>query len=603
MAFMTTAIVVIFVGFAAAMGAGALLGAGPTSLVPSDRPEETGFPEVGVTASVTLPPVPSPSASPEPTSTLTPTPDLGVEAILSAMTLEDQVGQTIMMGVNGTSMLPATCDFLFDVRPGAVFYRGANAVDPWQLRAFSQGLQDCASRASLPGGLLIAIDHEGQVVYRFDSGATVFPSAMAVGAAHDEDLAFQVALAAGQEMAFSGVNMILGPVADITTSPANSVISIRAYGGDAQEVATMVSRTVEGYLAAGVLPVLKHFPGHGSVTADSHLWLPIDGTDLPGLTSWHLVPFRAGIEAGAPAVMLSHVAFPSIDPSGRPASLSPVLIQDVLRGEIGFEGIAITDALGMGAISSGQGLSVPEAAVQAIIAGEDMVIAATPYEAVAVRDAILEAVQNGRLPVERLLQAVRRILTVRLRWRAQDYATDDVDWGANQALARDAGRRAVTLVRDLDGLVPMPASWQRLLVVCPYGLSPLTDVLARSGRAFVLVNYSPPRGGAVAEQATLQQVPQWAPDYDGVLVCTWDAYLASVMYGDTSQVEMVVGLQRMGVPTIVVALRSAYDLVGFPDIRAYLASFGTTEGQLSAVGEALVGEWDPSGVAPVGLAQ
>jgi beta-N-acetylhexosaminidase len=519
------------------------------------------------------------------------------------MSIEDLVGQTIMMGVNGTSMLAPTCDFLFQVMPGGVFYRGGNVIDPWQLRSFSQGLQDCAQRLGLPGGLLIAIDHEGEVVYRYDEGATVFPSAMAVGAAHDEDLAFQVAYASGQELAFSGVNMIFGPVADVLTTPANSVISIRAYGGNAEFVARMVSATVEGYLAAGVLPVLKHFPGHGSVAVDSHLGLPIDDTDLAGLTASHLVPFSGGIDAGARAIMISHVAFPAIDPSGTVASLSSVLLEGVLRGQMGYEGIAITDALGMGAISSGEQLSVPQAAVRAIVAGEDMVIAATPYEAIAVRNALLDAVQTGALPVERLQQAVRRILTIKLMRLVQAHQTIDVDWGANQALALEVSRRAVTVVRDSDGLVPLPGLWQRVLVVCPYGLGRLTDPLAGSGISFDLVNYSAPRGSAVVEQTALREIPQWAAAYDGVIVCTWDAYLASVLYGDTSQIEMVTGLQRQGVPTIVVALRSPFDLLGFPDVRTYVATFGTTDGQLAGVGEVLVGQSEATGLAPVDLGQ
>ncbi|MGW8252056.1 MAG: glycoside hydrolase family 3 N-terminal domain-containing protein, partial [Anaerolineales bacterium] len=195
-----------------------------------------------------------------------------VEATLAGMTLEEKIGQMILTGIEGDTFTPQTCSYIQGLRPAGVTLGGENLLDPESLRAFTAGLQTCAKQAGMPP-LLVTLAHEGEYVDRFQSGTTTFPAALALGAAGDPRTAYQAALASGQELAYAGVNLILGPVADVLTNYDNEVISQRAYGGDVEQVSQYVSQAVRGYLQAGMIPVLKHFPGHGSSREDSHLGL------------------------------------------------------------------------------------------------------------------------------------------------------------------------------------------------------------------------------------------------------------------------------------------------------------------------------------------
>jgi beta-N-acetylhexosaminidase len=597
-----------------------VLAAGIVLLIPSNRLQQLAMlasPTASNTATVMTP---TPTASPTHTSTHTPTvtptptitpvftktpmatPDPRVEEALSMMSDAQLAGQMVMTGIYGQMIVPEMCNLIARMEPGGIFYRKGNVIDPRWLESFSEGISECARLAGIEMELFIAIDHEGQYGYSFGSGVTHFPMSMAVAATGNLGLANQVAQAVGRELASTGVNMILGPVADVVTNPANVEISTRSFGSDPTEVAALTAITVQGYLSQDLLPVLKHFPGTGAAMVEKRTSLLYDSSDIDTLSQNHLLPFVAGVSAGAPVVMLSNVTYSKLDSLDRPASLSPILINELLKTEVGFGGIVLMDTRGMEAILDEREITVQDAAVQAIAAGADMVLIDSPYEGWAAQLRLLEAIRNGELPIERVKDAVRRILNVKISNNLEGIEpATTVDWSTNQALAEEVGQLAVTLVRDQAGLIPLPDEWKRVLVVCPSQFLSIPNAIWSSGRVVDRFSYSLPTDGPVPNGYRLDSVSSIASGLDGVVVCTYDAYHLQIQYGDVAQVSMIQDLLDQGIPTIVLAMRSPYDLLTFPSVQSYLATFGTTRGQIAGAIDVLLGVTEAAGSLPVNL--
>lgn len=543
--------------------------------------------------------VSSPSPSPAPS----PTPDNRVDELLAEMTVSELVGQTILVGINGKNITSQTCSLIKQLELGGIFYRSGNVETPWQLREFSSGLQNCADQAGIEGGLLIAIDHEGQFVYRFDEGATRFPMPMAIGATGDPTYAYRIANSAGQELDYSGINMIFGPVLDVLSNPDNSVISIRAFGGQSDLVSNYASMTIKGYQDAGILAAAKHFPGHGSVSVDSHDNLPIDHSNIKIILSTHLPAFRTAIANNVPAIMVGHVSYPALDESGLPASISEPIIQGLLKTELGFNGIVMTDALGMGALSQGKSIGVEQGAVEAINAGIDIVLVPSPYQGISVHNRILDAINTGEVSIDRVRDAARRVLQVKVgsNLSTREHIID-VPWDANRALSKDAGESAITIVLDSSDLIPVRPDWHKILLVCLNNFSDIGNALESTGHSVDFIGYSLPIRSAVSEGQMLTSLPARAEGYDGVIVCTYDSHLLASLYSDTSQIELIQGILGRGIPLIIVALKSPFDILDYPAVDAYISSFGTTPGQISGISDALTGTRTiPFGILPVDI--
>jgi beta-N-acetylhexosaminidase len=285
----------------------------------------------------------------------------------------------------------------------------SNVADPAQVRGLTTGLQ--AAAAQLPGGapLLIGTDQEFGTVTRIKAGVTALPAAMAFGAANQPALTEAAWKAAGTELAAMGLNVDFAPDADTLGPDGNAVIGSRSFGGDPKVNAAQVAAAVKGLQSAGVTAAIKHFPGHGHTTGDSHDELPVVAQSKAGWTAQDLPPFQAGIGAGAGMVMSGHLDVKALDP-GVAASFSHAVMTDVLRGQLKFTGVAITDAMNM---SPAMKWPPGEAAVRALLAGNDMLL--MPPDITKARDGIVAAVGDGSLPRARLVEAVTRILTLKFR--------------------------------------------------------------------------------------------------------------------------------------------------------------------------------------------
>jgi beta-N-acetylhexosaminidase len=313
---------------------------------------------------------------------------------------------------------------------GGVVLFASNVRDREQLCGLTPALRE--DRPSL----LVAMDEEGGDVTRLEAAeGSSYPGALALGYVDDPELTSAVAGAIASDLASVGVNLNLAPVADVNTNPQNPVVGVRSFGSDPELVARHVAAHVAGTQAVGVAACAKHFPGHGDTRVDSHLELPV-------VERVDLAPFRAAIEAGVRTVMTAHLLVPVLDDS--PATLSRVLVEELLRGELGFEGAVISDALDMQAIAASVG--VEDGAVRALAAGVDAVCLGPTVggEAIAgVHSAVVEAVRSGRLAEERLAEAVGRVRAV-ASW-ARPATTDPGD----RSLGTAAAARALRVEGDV----------------------------------------------------------------------------------------------------------------------------------------------------------
>jgi beta-N-acetylhexosaminidase len=317
-----------------------------------------------------------------------------------------------------------------------------NVGNPAQVRALTGGLQQAA--AGLPGGapLLIGTDQEYGVVTRVKEGVTLLPSAMAFGAAGRPQLTEGAWRAAGEELAAMGVNLDFAPVADTLGPQGSSVIGSRSFGADPKANAAQVQAAVRGIQGAGVTAALKHFPGHGHTTGDSHDDLPVVAQSRAKWEAEDRPPFAAGVTAGAGVVMSGHLDVEGLD-KGVAATFSHKIMTDVLRGELRFTGVAITDAMNM---PPAMKWPAGEAAVRALNAGNDILL--MPPNLAGARDGILAGLKDGSLPRERLVEAVTRILTLKFRTGAQARPELSVLGSAgHQRAVGDANAAAITLLK------------------------------------------------------------------------------------------------------------------------------------------------------------
>ncbi|MBK0419483.1 hypothetical protein JD276_10605 [Leucobacter sp. CSA1] len=356
---------------------------------------------------------------------------------------------------------------------------GDNVRDARQLRELGEALRRTRSDA------LIAIDEEGGEVTRlhYRSGAP-YPGAAVLGRIDDEAYTERVGAAVARDVLASGFNLVLGPDADVNSNPANPVIGTRSFGADPDLAARHVAAWVRGAQAAGVAACPKHFPGHGDTAQDSHLALPAVDAPSELIERRDLPPFRAAVEAGARAVMTSHILLPQIDAEA-PATFSPAILQGMLRGGLGFSGAIVTDALDMAGASGESG--IPEAAVRALAAGCDLLcigIGTTPGQLREIEDRIAAAVSEGRLPETRVREAAARVreLAAALAGAA----------AANAALAGDAPAGAAQPGPAAASTAPVPsAPWggteELARIVASFdGVEPARRWLGEHPRAAVL---------------------------------------------------------------------------------------------------------------------
>ncbi|HET8631003.1 MAG TPA: glycoside hydrolase family 3 protein, partial [Thermomicrobiales bacterium] len=394
-----------------------------------------------------------------------PADDAALDRLAASLSPEEQVGQLIVAYVPGTALGAETATFLRDCHVGGVVMMGHNIGTPAETRALTAAL-DAACRAGNRAGLpaTIAADQEGGRVQRLKPPATSFPSAMALGATGSAEHARRWGLATGRELRALGLTMDYAPVLDVNDNPLNPVIGTRSYGERADDVTRLGLAACAGLREAGCLATVKHFPGHGDTQVDSHFGLPTVAHGRARLDAVELAPFRAAVAAGVPAIMTTHIVFPTLAPD-RPATLSRPILTGLLRGELGFDGAIVSDAMEMQAIADRFG--VVAGSVQFVAAGGDLLLGVRDGRAV--YDALLVAVANGDIPRDQLAASVARVLRLK-RWTAAQPPADSAWLGApeHRAWAAAIARDALTLLRDDARLLPLGRDARLAVLDCAY---------------------------------------------------------------------------------------------------------------------------------------
>ena len=367
-------------------------------------------PEAAPTAAV-----PSPESTPTPALTPVPEPDPFAEQ-LAAMTVEEKVGQLLIGGFEGTEIGDQATRLVQEYQVGGLILYGRNIAGAGQLVTLTNGLK-ALNGDGIP--LFLSIDQEGGGVDRMPPEVRRTPGAYCVGQTGSVPAAQSYGDVLAAECAAFGLNLDFAPVLDVWSNPGNTVIGQRAFSADARTVAGLGPAAARRMMDQGVIPVVKHFPGHGDTAVDSHVGLPVVDKSPEELEETELIPFRAAIQSAGtdgqvPAVMVAHILLTQLDPE-RPASLSPAVVTGLLREELGFAGAVLTDDLTMGAVTQSYGLG--EAAVLAVEAGCDILLVCHGQDSVpAVRTALLEAAASGRITAERLDESVYRILRLKTEY-------------------------------------------------------------------------------------------------------------------------------------------------------------------------------------------
>ncbi|SET18300.1 beta-N-acetylhexosaminidase [Paenibacillus sp. NFR01] len=379
------------------------------------------------TASATSP-APAASATAEATAeaTATSTPEASapgedtLEARVAQMSLEEKIGQMLLVGIEGTSLDAKAKTMIASHAIGGIILYKDNIADLAGMVALTNDLKLSNWGNGVP--LFISVDQEGGKVSRLPAEYASFPSNREVGNSGKTEDASQMGQLLAKAVRSAGFNMDFAPVLDINSNPKNPVIGDRSFGSSADLVTKLGLAEMNGIAEEGIVPVIKHFPGHGDTGVDSHLELPVVNKTPAQLAKLEWLPFQAAINAQADVVMVAHILYPKLDPD-KPASLSKAVIGDLLRDKMGFDGVVITDDLTMGAIVKNYTLAA--AAVDSVQAGSDILLVAHGYDNEAsVRAALLKSVKSGAISEARIDESVRRILALKDKYKLNDHSVE-----------------------------------------------------------------------------------------------------------------------------------------------------------------------------------
>jgi beta-N-acetylhexosaminidase len=339
--------------------------------------------------------------------------------ILDNMTLEEKVGQLLIVGFPQDTDEETVMKYIDDFKVSGFILFNRNYKDFDSLYQLVNGLKERNSIKN-PLPLFISIDEEGGTVSRLPKGGTHFPDAQLIGKTEDPMLAQMAGEVIGRELRALGINLNFAPVLDIVSSPENKLLIKRSYGSTAETVSLYGTSFINGLQSAGVIATPKHFPGHGDTKIDSHGKLPVIDIDKDTLQSRELMPFKAAIHAGTDAIMIGHLSFPMLDSSGLPATMSGYFLTDILRKELGFKGIAISDDIEMSGYTN-EKTSLEESVITSFNAGLDVfIIGHTGDTQEKVKEALKDAYLDGRISGERLNESVLRIIKVKLEHKLSD---------------------------------------------------------------------------------------------------------------------------------------------------------------------------------------
>lgn len=535
-----------------------------------------------------------------------------IQSKIQHMTLEEKVGQLFIIQVYGTTATDPDCEqtnlnsgrgaknfkeAIEKYHVGGFLYFNWNynigtPLDAKQVNALSNEIQEIAMSQRMPVPMLIATDQEGGIVARVTEPATVFPGNMALGATGSAEYAKKAAQIMGMELKCLGINMDFAPVVDVNINPENPVIGVRSFSSNPDLVAKLGTAQVQGYQSQNIITTVKHFPGHGDTNTDSHYGLPIINHDLETLENVDLKPFKAAIDSGVDAIMTAHIVVPALDNSGLPATLSKPILTGLLREKLGFDGVIVTDSLGM----SGANVVPPDrVAVEAFKAGADILL--NPPDVDVAYNSVLNAVKNGEISEKRLDESVFRIMKLKMKKGlfSNPYAgsegLNNIGLPENLQAADDITNKSITLIKNDNNILPLKAG-TKVFVTGPTSGNPaqLSRILNNKGLiSEAYATNSSPTTGQISSAISK------ASGYNYVIITTYTAKT------NKAQQNLVKAMLDAGKKVIIAATGNPYDIMAFPNVNGCLNVYGNRMVSINALGRVITGEVNPSGKLPVDI--
>lgn len=497
---------------------------------------------------------------------------------MNAAALESSLGELLIVGFPGTEFTAEARERLMRVRPSGVIFFAANFGDADQAAGITRSVHETIGAPELPA--LVCADEEGGMVSQISGFWEVPPSARAVASSGGPPLVKDLAQRTARRLLALGINLTFAPVLDVDSNPANPVIGIRSFGSSVSQVTACGRAAVEGVLATGAIPVVKHFPGHGDTSQDSHVALPTVTADRARMDLRELRPFEAAVNWGAPVVMTAHVLVPAFEPDPtRPATISRRVVTDLLRGRMKFDGVVITDALEMAGVTSIAPYG--EIAVRAIEAGCDLLLYSRPSpgpeEALT---ALREALRSGRLSEERVQASLSRIRTLRAASAARPHPwSDSLEREARQLVPPEELDRiaegAIRMLKQGAGGIPLRNPIDVLEVNRPASRAGIADLLRAHGMTAREVG---------PDDST------WPRRIEGTALLTLAAR-ASLSPEDEATARAWL---RRYPETVAVASLNPHVADGWAEVRTLLATFDNTPASRRALARRLAGATDPA---------
>ncbi|MDB8540892.1 glycoside hydrolase family 3 protein [Turicibacter sanguinis] len=514
---------------------------------------------------------------------------------IQEMSLKEKIGQLIVAGFAGPSLSEADYAHFEQYHIGNFIYFARNVFSKSSVLSLSKELHELCLK-NLGVEPFITVDQEGGMVTRIFDGAAIFPGNMAMAATDDVTNVYQEGVYMAQELLNLGINFNLAPVLDVNNNSHNPVIGVRSYGDDPQKVAEFGCAYIKGLQHHGVIATAKHFPGHGDTVVDSHYGLPVINYDLTRLEEVELVPFKAAIECGIDAIMTTHIKFSKLTQDDYPATLSKDILTGILREQLKFDGLIMTDCMEMKAIADHYGSA--EGALLAILAGADLVCLSHSAEIQAKAcDLIYEAVLDGRLLESRIDESISRILALKEKYKLQKMnVLSEETIEKHQVFARQMSRDSLTMVkgslnlREVNTLVLSPL---------PVSLNAADDALKLDSFAHRVATEL----GADFEifdlklnVEQLQALIEKAKPYKQIIIGTYNVSMFQI------QAKLVQELLQIDEELVAVGLRNPYDLEFYPEVKHFVASYEYSTLAVDSLVSAFKGEETFSGICPVKIA-
>ncbi|MCM3708986.1 beta-N-acetylhexosaminidase [Sporosarcina luteola] len=517
------------------------------------------------------------------------------------MKLQKKVGRLMIAGFKGITMSEEIKHLIHSYHIGGIILFGRNIGTPAEILALTNSLQTEARKAGYKTPLLICIDQENGVVRRLGEGTTIIPGAMLLGATNDPMNAKKAGFMTGKELKALGINWNLSPVVDINNNPENPVIGVRSFGEDTSNVAEMAKSLMQGMQEAGVMTTLKHFPGHGDTSVDSHLDLPVIHHDLERLHAVELVPFKECMAAGADAIMSAHVYFPALEKKENvPATLSHSVMTGLLREQLGFDGVITTDCMEMDAIA--KRIGTVEGCVQAVEAGVDFVMVSHLHdlqEQAVFR--LAEAVESGRISERRIEESIERIEKLARKytsWEEIDSNNTVAEFVGSEKHHKEMNEIYEQGITEVKGPGIMIAAEDRVLLIHPKNEYAMMVEDKRYATLTMAEQLKKVHGNVVSMEISGEgpadiDMTELAGKYDHIIVLTLNADKHE------NQRQLVGELLASGKPVDVVAVRSPYDAAYFSNANRVICTYEFTESAFEVVAQYLAGKTSINGRLPV----